>query len=387
MDDKIINFQEYENFLIQNLKILKTNFPYDIVEFVNLEKNEKLDKNKFLELLPQINYNNIQFYENRIKELEENKITNLNEFLFETFKKIITRSNKSLIESEINFLEIILKKSDIVNFKNEYKNPLLHEAIENVEANWFDNDKKTNIIKILINYGVDINIKNYDNVSALELAISKNDIKSIKLLINSGIEIYENNLIELFDVLVDNKDYENTKLLINKYNFHENHREELNLGLFTAVFRNDAKMIKLLTDYGANVNIQNNYDLNTLLHEAIWRDNRWWSFEALLKADANVNIQNKDGETPLHFAAKSSHYTHSKWNKYQLFYDLLNHGANVNIKNKNGKTAIDLCQNTNLKLILQNAQKVQEPWEEIDFKSFENLDLQNQPSTSKSPRM
>lgn len=61
--------------------------------------------------------------------------------------------------------------------------------------------------------------------------------------------------------------------------------------------------------------------------------------------------------------------------------------ANVNIKNKNGKTAINLCKNTNLKLILQNAQKVQEPWEKIDFKSFENLNLHNQPSNSKSPQM
>ena len=69
----------------------------------------------------------------------------------------------------------------------------------------------------------------------------------------------------------------------------------------------------------------------------------------LLDMGADVNLQNKDGDTPLHIAAR-----------YEMEYIvklLLHYNADVNITNKKGETAVNLVKNNkypHVKVLLEN---------------------------------
>ena len=67
--------------------------------------------------------------------------------------------------------------------------------------------------------------------------------------------------------------------------------------------------------------------------------------EVLLKNGADVNAKNKDGDTPLHHAARNSNY-----NTVEV---LLKNGADVNAKNKNGDTPLHWAEKESMKRLLR----------------------------------
>jgi hypothetical protein len=91
----------------------------------------------------------------------------------------------------------------------------------------------------------------------------------------------------------------------------------------------DPDEFKRLVKEGANVNIQNN-DGNTPLHYALWYQPSIVEF--LVQHGANVNIQNKYGNIPLHLAC----YSQPSFIKF-----LVQHGANANLQNKYGNTPLE----------------------------------------------
>lgn len=86
-----------------------------------------------------------------------------------------------------------------------------------------------------------------------------------------------------------------------------------------------AECVRLLVRAGANVNARDN-DGNTPLHETFLED----VLEELLKSGADVNAQNNEGETPI-FVTVSE----------EAISIFLKHGANLNIRNKEGKTVAE----------------------------------------------
>ncbi|ORX42230.1 ankyrin [Piromyces finnis] len=139
--------------------------------------------------------------------------------------------------------------------------------------------------------------------------------------------------------------------------------------LYIACFVNNEELVKILFDYGANVNFRNNegetailylcqcnislniikllidkykakiYDVdkygNTLLHKFCKRhgDNDVKLFTFLIEKGLDINKVNNDGNTPLMELCK---YTTKD------FYIplLLENGAKINVRNNNGETAI-----------------------------------------------
>jgi ankyrin repeat protein len=96
-------------------------------------------------------------------------------------------------------------------------------------------------------------------------------------------------------------------------------------------------IVELLSFPGINVNIQNN-DCNTPLHyfcqKFKYPDECQEIFELLVKKGASINAQNKFGETPLHKAIFNNTI------RLLLVEILLEQGADVNVLTKDGETPL-----------------------------------------------
>lgn len=196
-----------------------------------------------------------------------------------------------------------------------------------------EKNKNEEIIKILIDYGADVNIQDdCENTSLHRAVVFDHSIETISLIINSCSNINSQN-------------------------------DDGKTPLYYAIETNNKKIIKLLIDHGADVNINpyNDTTLNaaivhmcdqdiidlfithgyklspndSLLRCAIYFDNDD-IIDLLINNGADVNQQDAYGQTPLHQAIL--------YNKnYKVIVILINHGANPNIKNNKGDTPISLA--------------------------------------------
>jgi len=139
-------------------------------------------------------------------------------------------------------------------------------------------------------------------------------------------------------------------------------RREKNCGdadadsLFAAAVGGDLARVKqLVVGCGADPNIQNK-DGWTPLHYAAWQGHHK-VVELLLEHGANPNIQKNDGETPLHFTVDRCllnkygrtplHFTVSRYHHVDMVRVLLDHGADPTIRDNKGRTPLDygsLCE-------------------------------------------
>ncbi|WP_292748377.1 ankyrin repeat domain-containing protein [Nostoc sp. NMS4] len=62
--------------------------------------------------------------------------------------------------------------------------------------------------------------------------------------------------------------------------------------------------MKILIEYGINIDAQGPYNGYTALHDAVWQDNIE-GVRLLVNAGASLDIKGKNGDTPLDIAKKS----------------------------------------------------------------------------------
>ncbi|KAJ3222890.1 Nuclear factor NF-kappa-B p105 subunit [Clydaea vesicula] len=121
------------------------------------------------------------------------------------------------------------------------------------------------------------------------------------------------------------------------------------------------KIIKLLVSKNINLNIQNSRSGKTALHylikdpellaenakgeQKVIADMIASSLNCLLLANANPNIPDFDGNSPLHLACKSGHK--------DLIQSLLKYGGKINVVNLNGDSPYSYCSNQNSRDILK----------------------------------
>lgn len=113
-----------------------------------------------------------------------------------------------------------------------------------------------------------------------------------------------------------------------------------------------------------------------------WNISIGW--QLLVREGANLNVADKDGDTPLHEALR--HHTLSQLRQLQDVQDvgrllmglgaqgqdkksssfiacfLAAHGADLELKNKKGQTPLDLCPDPNLCKTLTTCHKDKETW-------------------------
>ncbi|KAI0227644.1 E3 ubiquitin-protein ligase MIB1 [Lamellibrachia satsuma] len=139
--------------------------------------------------------------------------------------------------------------------------------------------------------------------------------------------------------------------------------------LHLSALNNHVEVAELLVRQGkANMDIQN-ANLQTALHLAVERQHTQ-IVRLLVRESCNLNIPDKDGDTPLHEALR--HYTLSQLRQLQDMQDvgkllmglgtpgadkkssasiacfLAANGADLTIKNKKGQSPLDLCPDPNL---------------------------------------
>ena len=219
---------------------------------------------------------------------------------------------------------------------------------------------------------------NKGDISGCLYYIRKKDCEVLQLIDNLGftilikvasLNIYEE-CLEILDIIINN---------FTKYEFIS-YINQKNITGFTALhyacYNGNIKLIKLLVNYGADINIISNNGLNVLhlatqgnqttplyyfihkykmninsidnlgnscLHWACFYHNDNALNFLLLCNKININIRNKNGFTPLHFCVLG--------NNIKAIKKLITAGADISIKNNENETCINLCIKKNKKEI------------------------------------
>ncbi|VEP17398.1 Ankyrin repeat protein,protein kinase family protein [Hyella patelloides LEGE 07179] len=177
-------------------------------------------------------------------------------------------------------------------------NMLLHDAV------WNNNYE---IVQLLINLGIDLDVKGRDGKTPLFSAIERNYVDMTELLITHGADTNLKN------------NYGDTPL-------------------FNAINRKNIEIVELLLIHGADVNAKDNNGQTPLLNITKTRNikNRKEIVQLLLDRDANVNATTKHGETPLLNITK----TRNIKNRKEIVQLLLDRDANVNAQDKYGNSPL-----------------------------------------------
>lgn len=187
---------------------------------------------------------------------------------------------------DISILLLLIKYGVPVNEQDDLERTSLHYCV---------NSGKHDILKLLLDYGANPNITDSYLGTPLHYAVSKNDIIATTLLIEKGANVNIHN--DIIDTVLN-----------------------------IAVGNRNKVLINLLLKHGANTRLKS--CRNPLIHKALeTKDINILS--EILNHDAEVNIYNREGYTPL--------YTAVMFMKIKFAKLLLRYGADPNMKNESNE--------------------------------------------------
>ncbi|XP_063912691.1 ankyrin-3-like [Zophobas morio] len=230
------------------------------------------------------------------------------------------------------------------------------------------------IIRLLIKKGIDINAKNKNGMTALQLACERGVYANAKLLLDCGASINildkgNNNALHFassskydttdivnllitrgIDVNIQNKSGATALHLVCEKGSHESAHILLKYGSSINVVDKDncsalhyasrswtdnRNIIKLLIEKGIDVNIQD--ENGTTAIQFACKNCDYQITKMLLKCGSSVNDVDKENSNALHYAAKA------ECENEDIIELLIEKGINVNSQNKNGTTALHLA--------------------------------------------
>jgi ankyrin repeat protein len=210
------------------------------------------------------------------------------------------------LEGDVFSLRKAVDSGIDLNSIKYHNSPLLHAAI-------YGSDKN-NVVKFLLENGVDVNSSNQRKETALDLI---------------GIESF---------AVSDSKEYLirvnllTVKLLI-KYGANVNNKEAPTPALIGAVHKNSIDIADLLLQNGADVNIRDETNQTPIMvahsKELV---------ELLLSHNADVNLQDRNGDSALRI-----YRAFPEPEKLNIIKLLLKAGADINHSNLRGETILDFA--------------------------------------------
>ncbi|XP_043469322.1 uncharacterized protein LOC122503006 [Leptopilina heterotoma] len=217
--------------------------------------------------------------------------------LAEDFESVINKCE----EFDINAL------NDVPSFfEPEYKKSLLHLAID---------ERKLNVVKILIEFGANVDIKDEREQTALFYAVQTKQIEVAEMLLKAGAS-------------VNAKDCKNMMPI----NFAFGERDESS---GNEKYK-PSKLVTLLCSYGAELDFKNQSGTRTLIMACGIGNAK--EIEFLIEHGADLLSSDKDGKTALHSAAV-------KYN-YKLVDFLIRRGFDINAQNLEKESSIHYLANT-----------------------------------------
>jgi len=199
-----------------------------------------------------------------------------------------------------DLLELLIAKGADVNARNEAGQTPLHCVSMIIRR-----DKRREIpAELLLAHGAKVDAKDKSGNTPIHFAVKNGHVKLINLLLSKGAIISkDDNLLPDLDALLE------------------------------TAWSNQADVLKVFLDYGADVNAADRWGWS-LLHYAAYDGDMT---KMLLDKGANPNIVEREmGRTPLHWAAFRGRKT-----KVEM---LLAHGANVDTRDWYGKTPLSLAK-------------------------------------------
>ncbi|XP_057317964.1 ankyrin-3-like [Microplitis mediator] len=212
------------------------------------------------------------------------------------------------------------------------------------------------IVKLLIEYNVDVNHRSFLEPGCLITAIKNDNFEIFQLLLDAGadIHIFYNGKSLIF-MAVDKNSYEITKHLIN-------HGADVNTCfrdktlLYRAVENENERIVELLINNKVDVNkiIKDKYLLNsfpTALYKAVEIGNLNIVKILINAPNIDVDLSGRLNDLPLHEAIRK--------NNYEITKCLIEHGANINTKYENPlNIAINNGNKEIVQLLIDNKVKV-----------------------------
>ncbi|XP_030388129.1 E3 ubiquitin-protein ligase mind-bomb isoform X2 [Scaptodrosophila lebanonensis] len=265
---------------------------------------------------------------------------------------------------EAAVIEILSKAGADLNARNKRRQTSLHIAV---------NKGHLNVVKTLLTLGCHPSLQDSEGDTPLHDAISKEHDEMLSMLLDFGADITlnNNNGFNALHHAALKGNPSAMKILLTKTNrpwIVEEKKDDGYTALHLAALNNHVEIAELLVHMGkANMDRQN-VNLQTALHLAVERQHVQ-IVKLLVQEGADLNIPDKDGDTPLHEALR--HHTLSQLKQLQdvegfgkLLMGLRNannkkasasiacflaaNGADLTLKNRKLQTPLDLCPDPNL---------------------------------------
>jgi len=237
--------------------------------------------------------------------------------------------------NKIEIVKCLLDHGVDKNIENEDYNPLYIAS-----QNGFND-----IVKLLVEYGADIN-KLTNGWSAIQIACSNGHYQTVEYLLNQGANIHLKTAEEykLLHIATEENNLCMVELLLKQGHVNVNTK---NAGGWTALHivarENFYGLARYLIKYGHADVDEEDHNMNTPLHIASQYGNHT-IVQLLINYHANINFKNLNGWTPLHIACQNE--------QTEVVRDLLENGAKVNLTTQDSKTALHIaCENDNKNVI------------------------------------
>ncbi|AAR83580.1 CNPV234 ankyrin repeat protein [Canarypox virus] len=191
-------------------------------------------------------------------------------------------------------------------------------------------EEQLRIIKLLLDYGANINAITIIGTSALLDAVYEENIEVVKLLLSYGINthIRSNNGVTAFILAARAKNIDIMKCIIEHYDGYKNYLYD-STAINEAININNIDMVSFLLSIGLNTKVKDIFG-NTPLHTAAICNN-YDIAKLLLDHGVDPNIRNSVNRTPIYVACRYK----------KMITLLLDYGAYIVTIDKNNITPID----------------------------------------------
>jgi|JI10StandDraft_1071094.scaffolds.fasta_scaffold25972_3 ankyrin repeat protein len=226
-------------------------------------------------------------------------------------------------ESKIRFIEVLLKKGADLNLKNKQNQSVIDLIRVDLKDDNYSkgNSRWIKAVSLLLDYKLNINQTRLDSKTLLQHALEEDNLEMAIFLLERG-----------FTLNIKTKDDTNPILSYHWLFFGDDREVKRALDL-------TLKMLKVFVAKGGNLNAENS--TGSVLHHACFSNNNIEVIRFLLKNGASQSVNHIVREdTPLHRTI--FHMTHK--DSLVVVKLLLENGADVNLKNGNGETALDVAK-------------------------------------------